>query len=53
MEEKLIEVVRTYSRLLEVTSRSFKDSKAKENAWKSVASKSVASKVMYIELEIL
>ena len=38
MEEKLAEAVRTYPCLWDVTSRSFKDSKAKENSWKSVAS---------------
>ena len=37
-EEKLIEAVRMFPCLWNVTSRAFKDSKAKENAWKSVAS---------------
>ena len=35
--EKLIEAVRKFASLWDVTSKSFKDSKAKENAWKSVA----------------
>ena len=36
-EEKLIEAVRAFPCLWDVTSRSFKDSRAKENAWKCVA----------------
>ena len=34
--EKLIEAVRKFVCLWDVTSKSFKDTKAKENAWKSV-----------------
>ena len=38
MEEKLIEAVRGFPCLWQVTSRAFKDIKAKENAWKAIAS---------------
>ena len=37
-EEKLIESVRTFPCLWEVSNRSYKDLKARENAWKEVAS---------------
>ena len=39
MEERLIEAVREFNCLWEVSSRSFKDVKAKENTWKEVATK--------------
>ena len=35
--EKLIEAVRKFACIWDVTLKCFKDSKAKENAWKSVA----------------
>ena len=36
-EEKLIEAVRCFPSLWKVSSKSYKDAKAKENAWKEVA----------------
>ena len=36
-EEKLIEAVRTYPCIWHVSSKSYKDIIAKENAWKEVA----------------
>ena len=39
MEEKLIEAVRDFPCLWQVSSRAYKDLRAKENAWKVVASK--------------
>ena len=36
-EEKLIEAVHSFPSLWKVTSKSYKDVKAKENAWKEVA----------------
>ena len=36
-DEKLIEAVREYPCLWQVTSKSYKDVKAKENSWKAVA----------------
>ena len=39
MEEGLIEAVREFNCLWQISSRSFKDIKAKENAWKEVATK--------------
>ena len=37
-EEKLVEAVRCYPCLWQVSSREYKDARAKENAWKEVAS---------------
>ena len=39
MEEKLTEAVRGFPCLWQVSSRAYKDLRAKENAWKEVASK--------------
>ena len=36
-EEKLIEAVRCFPSLWKVSSKSYKDAKAKENSWKEVA----------------
>ena len=39
MEDKLIEAVRDYTCLWQVSSRAYKDLRAKENTWKQVAEK--------------
>ena len=36
-EEKLIEAVRSFPCILDVSSKSYKDLRARENAWKLVA----------------
>ena len=36
-EERLIEAVRSYPSLWQVSAKCYKDAKAKENAWKKVA----------------
>ena len=38
-DEKLVEAVRDYPCLWQLSSRSYKDLRAKENAWKAVALK--------------
>ena len=37
-DEKLVEAVRSFLNLWQVSSKSYKDLRAKENAWKEVAS---------------
>ena len=39
MEERLIEAVRAFPCLWQVSSKGYKDLRAKENAWKEVASR--------------
>ena len=39
MDERIIEAVQAFPCLWQVSSRSYKDLKAKENAWREVASK--------------
>ena len=46
-DEKLVEVVRALPCLWQVASKSYKDAKAKENAWKEVSSQ-VKSYIIHV-----
>ena len=48
-EEKLIEAVRDFPCLWQVSSRCYRDAKAKENAWKKVSSQ---VNILYISYQV-
>lgn len=45
--ESLIEAVKKFQCLWDVASKSYKDTKAKENAWKAVAEEVISTKVSF------
>ena len=49
--EKLVEAVRSFPSLWQVSAKSYKDLRAKENAWKEVASMVSAYDSQYLKLD--
>ena len=52
-DENLVEAVRFFPYLWLVSSKSYKDLRAKENAWKEVASKVSTHESYYLKLDSL